>query len=386
MLAAASGCAGSDAGGVSGERETLADGTIVVTHAALPDSAAARPEPDLRIGRIDGPAEEIFGQIVGLDVAADGTIYVLDFQGREVRAFGPDGAYRTTLARGGEGPGELRRPSGIAAAPDGTVWVRDDGAGALIGLAPTGGETARHPLPNEGGGAGPWDGRFDDRGAIWQTWGYTERAAAGLPAEGVSAVRRSHWARSFAPTTGATDSLPLGDEQPRFLVIPQGRGYISARVPYDPALLVAYGPDGTIWTASSDAYRVTRRDPAGGADLVIRGSAEGPPLTTEERDRLARLLERAGVPPEVPERHPPLLALSVDDEGRLWVQRRVPSEAGARFDVFGVAGELLGSVVLPAGSAPSPSPVVRGGRIYWVTLDELGVAYVVGAPLPPLAS
>ena len=159
---------------------------------------------------------------------------------------------------------------------------------------------------------------------------------------------------------------------------------LSTGFPFEPDPLAAFGPDGRVWTATSDTYRVTRRSPSGGGDLVIQSAAEGPPLTAEERERAARLIERAGVTPELPTRHPPLLRLAVDDEGRLWVQRTVPREAGARFDVFGRDGELLGSLVLPAGSAPSPAPRVRGGRIYWVTLDELSVAYVVGAPLPPL--
>ena len=89
-------------------RETLPNGAVVVRHMSLPATDGAEvavAEVDLKLGVMDGDPNFIFGNIRGIEAASDGTIYVLDYQAVEVRAYSPDGQYLGTIVRSGEGPG-----------------------------------------------------------------------------------------------------------------------------------------------------------------------------------------------------------------------------------------------------------------------------------------
>jgi len=44
---------------------------------------------------------------------SQGNIYVTDFDANHIKVFGPDGKFRTTIGRQGQGPGDLSGPSTI---------------------------------------------------------------------------------------------------------------------------------------------------------------------------------------------------------------------------------------------------------------------------------
>lgn len=76
------------------------------------------------IGRLDQPAEEVFGQIEDLAVDSAGRLYVLDSHYNEVRVFDSAGNFVTAAGGAGSGPGELSAPSAIAVDGD-AVWITD---------------------------------------------------------------------------------------------------------------------------------------------------------------------------------------------------------------------------------------------------------------------
>ena len=79
---------------------------------------------DLTFGSLDGDDPNlIFGDIRGIQAASNGTIYVLDFQATEVRAYDPDGQYLRTIAGPGEGPGEITEANGILLSGDTLVVI-----------------------------------------------------------------------------------------------------------------------------------------------------------------------------------------------------------------------------------------------------------------------
>lgn len=94
----------------------------VPVHAQLPE---LQGEPRLTIGVLDGPDEEVFGDIVDVQTDRSGNIFVLDRQALELRWFGPDGRFLGRAGGEGAGPGELRAPSGLGIDADGQLHVLD---------------------------------------------------------------------------------------------------------------------------------------------------------------------------------------------------------------------------------------------------------------------
>lgn len=102
--------------------------------------------------------------------AEGGLVYVLERFGHRVTAFRQeDGSLAWVAGREGSGPGELKRPSAIAALPDGGVAVADPGNGRLTLLGRDG--RVRGSVPLRGEAAHPFalcplaDGTFVLAGA-----------------------------------------------------------------------------------------------------------------------------------------------------------------------------------------------------------------------------
>ena len=89
---------------------------------------------------------------MGLDVAADGTIFVADLGQAKVLAFGPDGKLAAAFGKGGE----LTNPTDVAVAPDGRrIFVVDSKAHRIVIF-----DRATAEKSGEFGRAGEKDGEF----------------------------------------------------------------------------------------------------------------------------------------------------------------------------------------------------------------------------------
>ena len=83
---------------------------------------------ELGTAGVAGTDERTFDRPTDVAVAADGTIYVADGYGNcRVVVFDPDGTYRGTWGVPGTAPGEFDTPHSVAVAPDGSIWVSDRG-------------------------------------------------------------------------------------------------------------------------------------------------------------------------------------------------------------------------------------------------------------------
>ena len=81
-----------------------------------------------------------FNRPTGVAVAASGEIYVADGYGNaRVHRFAPDGRLLGGWGRPGGGEGEFRLPHGIAIDPRGRIWIADWGNGRLQAFDPEGG-------------------------------------------------------------------------------------------------------------------------------------------------------------------------------------------------------------------------------------------------------
>lgn len=109
-----------------------------------PDGLVVTVAGNGRYGYFDGNGKEAqFNTPLDVAVGADGRIYVADFQNHRIRIISPAGAVSTLAGRGvkgkvdGEAPlAQFYYPGGVAVAPDGTVYVSDNGNDVIRRIQP----------------------------------------------------------------------------------------------------------------------------------------------------------------------------------------------------------------------------------------------------------
>lgn len=387
-------CAG-DAGSPSARavRDTLPGGIERMRYAALPGGDPVTP--DLRIGTMDGPAPTIFGDVRGIEADSAGTIYVLDYQASEVRAFDPDGQFLRTVATRGRGPGEIAEANGFVL-HEGTLWIQDHGQWMMIGVTPEGGEVTRHAMHVRSYGY-MWNGAIDDRGRFWKPTSHSDDDRDGMypPPEGLREGTTRQYFNVFDPADSSIDSIALGTSTYRTYVVPNSRGGHSYYgVPHDPSEITRVDPAGGFWTSHTAQYRIARLNPGGDTVLVIEANV--PPVPVTAGDRAEWMSQRAEREPGqrraleeiaalMPENRPAITDLIVDDTGRLWVRRGVPDGAPPVYDVFDRDGVHHATYTLGFDASPWLPLRVRDGRVYALVRDSMDVPYVMRATLqdPP---
>jgi hypothetical protein len=370
-------------------RDTLPNGTIVVHYARLQDPGATPLQTDLKIGVTEGDPHFMFGDIRGIDAGSDGTIYVLDYQTSEIRAYDSAGRYLRTLTRQGSGPGELEAANGMVLIGDSALWIQDHRQWMMIAVDLNGEELTRFKMPVLRYGY-VWDGTFDHRGRLWKP--VSDEKPVYPPKEGLTEGHARSYLKSYDPRTGVSDSVYIGDLANRTFVARTGQsGYMFMSVPYDPQTIAVVDPAGGFWQTSGTAYRIARLDEQGDTTLLIEVAADPIPVTEQDREHYVR-----GAPEQspagrraadevaafMPKFKQAIAGMVVDDEDRLWVRRAPADDSTATYDVFQVDGAYVGVVRL--GFVPPYLPIrVRHGRVYAVVRDSLDVPSVVRSePLP----
>lgn len=276
LLAACAPADRADPGGWAGSVDTLPDGRVLVRNASAPRVAWTLKER-FRIGSLDEPGPALFGQIAGLHLDAEGGVQVLDGQASEVRAFGPDGTFLRAYGGEGQGPGELRRGAGLAAAADGTLWVMNWGNARYTGFDPQSGAVRREARRVLSFASFPWPGGFEGRRRLLDI---------GLDASGQPAILRLD--TLFVPT----DTLPLpqpadGDR----VVWRRGALTVASLVePFAPQPAWAPRPAGGIVLGEGGTYRLHRIAFGGDTTLTIEVAREPVRVTSAERDSAMAVL------------------------------------------------------------------------------------------------
>jgi hypothetical protein len=364
--------------------------TTQTAAADVPAFATLDSVPALRIGSLDGPKEEQFGSVTSLAPLSDGGIAVLDAQAREVRVFGPDGAYVRTVGRQGEGPGELSGPSVVARLGGDTLAVYDYRNGRVTLFGPDG-KAARMVTLTSGGYGRPYLASFfPDGSLVGQMWYSGSQSIPGTSDKftfGVDSVALVVYGAdgSFGDTV---DVLP-GSETLR-TVRRSGQMVITnmATTSFGRSNVFAASPDG-VWSGFADHFALRLLDPADGhVERILRAPGLDRPLTdAEARQILDEDLAGAKTPTERrmeqqvfdlsprPEVRPSYDRLVVDDRARLWVREWPGAHRDhRRWWVFGRDGALLGSVTMPGRFRLM---AVQGDQAWGVFRDELDVPYVV---------
>lgn len=372
-------------------RETLPNGAVLVLYPGLPAIDSVGPEVteawvDLRFGSLEGDDPAFaFADIRGIEASSDGDIHVLDYQAAEVRVFDSTGRYLRTIVRRGEGPGEIGEANGIFLSGDTLLWIPNHSQGTIIGVDPHGEEIRRFNKPVSGYGDF-WSGAFDNPGRYWKETFHSENEPRYLPPTGVVSVTYRRYYKSYDLSSGAIDSVYLGEINRRFYAYTTGTRSGVRDIPFQAFAIAAVDPSGGFWLAHNASYRIARTGEGGDTLVVIDAAVAAQRVTDEDRSAyvesivedspdLRRVAEEAAA--LIPDVKPVLQGLFVDDQGRLWVERVTPGDAPGFYDLYSQDGDYLGSVRL-AFEAAGPIRVRRGSIYSWV-VDEFEVPYVVRA-------
>ena len=361
----------------SGTVDTLPSGEIVVHNADDPvwtPEATWRVVEDLRIGNAMSEGPDLFGSILSFDVDAWGRIFVLDNQAQEVRVFDSDGEFVRTVGRRGEGPGEFTQAGAVDLSRNGEIWVMGMGE-ARVSIFDTTGTLLRTERTDGGFVIMPYPGGFDPLG----------RYNVVLPTGGLRTMAR--FDQSFNPID--TITVPWDPEEGQFFeyVSETGSSMMKASVPFQGFMTWRNSPAGTVWTLLTDNYELTEMTHDGEVLRRITKDHEPIPVTGEDREEAIANLEwftsQGGTidPSKFPDSRPSTSSFFIDDERNLWVELQVAAanedDERRRYDIFDAEGRYLGMVRLPFPLQSSPQPIVRGGVLYGVTSDGMGVPYVV---------
>lgn len=331
-----------------------------------------------------GSRKPAFGRIRDVAPAADGRILVLDGSDARVSVLDSTGAVLDRLGGRGPGPGELRTPDRLEAAPGGGVLVLERRPAAI-----------HRWRDGEYRGAVPLE-----RGVSPETPespAVTELADWGPAFPGGRAVRLIQLDMSD-PSTGrsalyAADSDGRIDSPVLTWSTPGTRSRLPEVFGARRSWTAGTGPDGEarFAVARGDRYEIRILDATGDLLRMIRRDVQRHPVTDELRERaLDRFTEeagRAGAPPdmirELRERIPVADVLPViggiwhsAPDGRLWVGLVGPGGASGppsvirEYDVYRWDGRYLGRVASPRGFDLHR---VEGGLIYGSSLDSLDV-------------
>lgn len=399
LLAAA--CSSDSDDGASGAlevvRDTIGDTLVVRTLSGSAWGSDAHLVPEMSFGELDGALEYLLGDVVSLGVGPDGTIYIVDGQVPELRAYDANGTYLRTMAGPGEGPGELNSPGGgLAVLTDGRVVVRDPGNQRLQVFSADGSETDAWPVVRGG---------FESSSPLWWDRDDNVYVFVILDMEADFGDWETGLVRIRSDGT-ATDTLSdpdTGFETPTVEARSENSAAIN-RVPFAAAEEQAFHPGGYYVRGISTSYAITLMKNDG--PLRIERDYEPVPVQSGERSLRQRGIERsmrrmeAGWTwngPGIPDDKPPFSDIFVARDGRIWIQVSQPSieednsdydpreedseptrwREPVAFDVFGEDGTYFGRVKTPADFSISPTPFIDGDNVWAVTRDELGVQRVV---------
>ena len=413
---AASGCGGDAGPGETGS----GDAGPAAAGLDSPDiPLALGVEEVYAVGVLDGAEWEMFGSVVGVAFAEDGTLYILDNDAGHIVAVDPAGEFVRTISNKGEGPGELSQPIGMAVFSDGGIGVNDitrgiqffgregeflgaaafnmtDGApGAPIYALPDGTILSAELIGGSlsrllGGDDAEPEGRPIRRYRPDGTHDVFHAAWPGPPVEETETQ-----AGNVLMVMSGMEAFPLPLS---FSVLRDGRVALADSVGYRIKILDASGrvtatlerpiPPVDVTDEIRDAEREHRlaalaeggSGGAGGRFIIsstvsIGGTGRGNPMESEAMQEAMRRMQEDRIRDLMfPEEIPVIRNIAVDWSDRIWVQRSAPPGEPGPTDILTPDGQYFGTIApdalrIPAAFGPD-------GLLAYVEADELGVQRV----------
>jgi len=350
-----------------------AEPAVIENDAPASGMVAASLQELWRIGGEDD--EIIFGSVANIRPDAVGNLYLLDGQLAVVHILDPDGQWLRTIGGEGDGPGEVRRPSDMFVAGDGTICLLQGFPGRIVKLNPDGtpaGEAAYAQSADAQGQFGVLvRGLADEQGMTLagirmtfggggvsnQTYFLSRCTVDGLQTQAL--LEKAH---QINYNEFALDELQMDFVWQRMTSGPGGRVYAAPeRNRYE---IQVFAPDGTV-------------------ERIIRRKYEPLPRNDRQKKLAHQVIEAVGANYPTPPREittedtePDIGALWVTGDGRLWVQSSqsgadTPDGSWAVLDVFDTEGRFEKQIALPGDHDSAKDAIIL--------LDDLRLFVVVGA-------
>ena len=372
-----------------GEQSAGSDGFDAVEMAAT---------EELRIGSPDDE-ETAFTWFVQLEVGPDGTMYTGHTQQGEIRMHDESGAFIRTVGRHGEGPGEFDRVGQMAIVGD-TLWVLDHGQYRFSYFDLAGNYLASERIPINFGDA-PTEETVRPSSRL------PDGTIVGSPGVAASRVASGEVTASYIATMDADGNVrdtigwtefghstwEIADRSERRSFATYRRQPFSdserlriskydataVRVNFDPAPEDA-APRITVtsWRIGGDTVfdRAYAYEPVPlrteMVDSIIDGFAQSDFLRGRVTPANAERWAREGL--YLPEYHPPVSAVVIGQDGRLWLRAEELGEPTVTWRFISNDGSPVGTVELPAGFTMM---FARGMQVWGMELGEFDVPQIV---------
>lgn len=359
---------------------------ILSAHTA---SAQTVPTQTGKIAWTSAEREDVpLTEVARIAVDAKQRVFVAESKENSIYVYDANGAWLKRFARKGAGPGEFTGPCCIAFDPKGRLWVQDlEGARFVVfsiadsgkSVSTKGAFTVRLPH-TESNFTLPLG--FDASGNV--------TSAGHVPNPDDPAARLVK--RYVVDSTGKVLRSVVEAEQTENITPPFLHPVAGTSVtyflyqPYGASALRADGLNGSYAIAGSGKYSVRWYSPSGTPIAILTREVAGPALSRRERLRGDSLMEKvakraqtrvSGLPFSLPDRKPPLVALFIDTDGRLWVHHATVDGAPNEADVYNTNGTLSFRAVWPANVTLGSAGYIRGNSAWGFAKDDDDIPHIV---------
>ncbi len=289
------------------------------------------------VGGENDPQAELINRPYEIRLAADGTVYVLDWGDCCVRVFDPRGKFLRQVGRKGQGPGDFDTPCWFDVDDQGRIHVTDmrnmrvtryDAAGKFE-------SSFRLTKPSS-----PL--RVDSRGRIWT--GETSTGEPQLSGDFKVIQRMLTVVRYDGDGRNPLRLGPFASDKMMMKAV-SGGGVVSGSSPLTPQCGWGVGPDGRLWLGHNAGYELGVYDPDG--KPLFRFSRPFKPVHNKGFDKIGPEYRKNTVVPETLPAFAP--DIFFDEAGNAWLRMFRNEDEGEpfRYDVFSPRGTYLNQYVLP---------------------------------------
>lgn len=345
---------------------------------------------EFRVGNETGDGAIFFGSVSAIAVDENNQLLVLDRMASEVLVFDAKGALVRTIGGKGVGPGEFEHAAHVDVGPHGNLWVMEMHTGRLTLLDSTGHYVREKDIDSHG-----WDvGVIADvyLGGFDRVDQYNASVAVPYSGEGGAQVilggNHLMLARYNASLT-PIDTVPMPQSPvsfEKYVHVAQNSAMIED-VPLQGEFHWRFAPGGNFWTLLTRPYEISEVSTSGEILRTFSMPFDPAQVTDEDLQEAHKSLERffeSGAELDlnkIPSTHPAANSFFVDDDGRIWVDKRAPSSEDQHrlFDIIGEDGTLMGTLRSPFAVDPEPIPIIRQGFLFAVSAADDGSQLVIKA-------